>query len=266
MGNVLMIDGAEPRKILETVIEKKIPAIMTYLSKGKWHAEHILLTELGASRFDIKVSPRAKQRPINIQFDQPVGISIKYKYGKYILETTVVDLKPCQDSSGGKIVLAIPDRIELVHRRNYFRVDVPEALKVKVTLWHRCHSSDENQSVPPRRSWQGKLVDLSAAGVQVGLDVAGKPDFKKGQFIMLRFTPLPYEKPLILNAQVRTILPTADERRVCLGLQIVGLEVSSEGRSVLKRLCSIVEQYYQMNRSSVKQRDFQTTISQPNPV
>lgn len=264
MGDVLMMDGGEPRKILETIIEKKIPAIMTYLSRGKWHAEHIVVTELGASKFDIEISARSRQRPINIRIDQSVGISIKYKYGKFILDTTVVDLQPSQDSSGGKIVLAMPDRIELVHRRNYFRVDVPEALKVNVTLWHRCHSADENQSVPPGRYWQGKLVDLSAAGAQIALDVADKPDFKKGQFTVLRFTPLPYEEPLTFNAQVRTILPTADEKRVCLGLQIVGLEVSSDGRSVLKRLCNVVEQYYQMNRSGVKQRDFQTTILQPH--
>jgi hypothetical protein len=46
-------------------------------------------------------------------------------------------------------------------------------------------------------------------------------------------------------------------------LQIVGLEASVEGRQVLARLIGIVEQYYQMNQSGVKQRDAQ---SAPNAV
>jgi hypothetical protein len=75
----------------------------------------------------------------------------------------------------------------------------------------------------------------------------------------MRFTPLPYEEPLLLNAQIRAMLPTADGESICLGLQMVGLEASSQGREVLSRLVGVVEQYYQMNKSSARDRDFQTT-------
>jgi len=68
---------------------------------------------------------------------------------------------------------------------------------------------------------------------------------------------MPYETPLMLNAQIRNILPTADEKSTCLGLQIVGLEASREGRGVLRQLCNVVERYYQINQSSAKQQDMQ---------
>ena len=71
--------------------------------------------------------------------------------------------------------------------------------------------------------------------------------YRKGQFIGLRFTPLPYETPLVINAQIRTLIPTADESAVCLGLQLVGLEASAEGRETLTRVVHVVEQYHQMN-------------------
>ena len=100
-------------------------------------------------------------------------------------------------------------------------------------------------------------MDISAGGAQVVVDVEQNPDFKKGQFIGLRFTPMPYEMPLMFNAQIRNILPTADDEGLCLGLQIVGLEASDEGREVLSRLVGVVERYYQLNRSSVRQQDMQ---------
>ena len=330
MNEVVMLRGAEPREILQAVIEKRIPAIMSYLSKGKWHVAKVLLTNLGANRLSVEVGPQSrhtgfgrascntsqdgnpnagagasegdsilekdrkmdppKPPPVNIQVNQPVGISLKYGYGKFVFDTTVVGLEPSADpTTGGTIVLAVPDRVEIVQRRSYFRVDVPKSLKVNVLLWHRRRNRGTKNEIRDtkdeiRNYWQGRLVDISAGGAQIVVDggvsqrplsglgspVQGPegsefskdremeaPDFKKGQFIGLRFTPMPYETPLMFDAQIRNILPTADGKSICLGLQIVGLEASAEGRQVLQRLCNVVERYYQINQSSAKQQDMQ---------
>jgi len=259
MNEVEMLRGAEPREILQKAIEKKVPAIMSYLSKRKWHVAKVILINLGANRLNIQLFQTEKPRPINIQVDQPVGISLKYGYGKFIFETKVIALEPSPDvANGGTIVLAVPDRIEIVQRRSYFRVDVPKALKVNVLLWHRsCEAGDTN--TPPDAYWHARLVDISAGGAQIAVDTDQKPDFKKGQFVSLRFTPMPYETPLMFNSQIRNILPTVDGKSICLGLQIVGLEASPEGRQVLQRLCNVVEQYYQINQSGAKRLDFETT-------
>ncbi len=258
---------------------------MSYLSRRKWHASKVLLTNLGANKLTIDILQGEKPHPINIQVNQPVGISLKYEYGKFIFETKVVGLEllpvragvgqtsPVEAvaAGGGAIVLAVPERIEIVQRRSYFRVEVPKSLKVNVLLWRRGRDialgSDGEMvncpavqsSNPPEGYWQGKLVDISAGGAQIVVDASQRPELRRNQFIGLRFTPMPYERPLMFNAQVRNVLPTADNKSICLGLQMVGLETSSEGHQVLQRLCSVVEQYYQINQSSAKQQDFQTT-------
>jgi hypothetical protein len=269
MKEVAMLGAAEPREILQAVIGKKVPAIMSYLSRGKWHVAKVLLTDLGACRLNAEVLPTKRPHPINIRPDQPVGISVKYGYGKFIFESKVVALEPSSDgTSGGTIALEAPDRIEIVQRRSYFRVEVPESLKVNVLLWHRGQQnmdskSDEEQlgtdggdQVPAGHYWQGRLIDISAGGAQIALSSADGQDFRNGQFIGIRFTPMPYETPLMFSAQIRNILPTADGKSSCLGVQTVGLEASPEGREVLQRLCGVVERYYQINQSSVKQQDF----------
>ncbi len=272
MNQVAMPRGTEPREILQALIEKKVPAVMSYLSKGKWHVAKVVLTELGANRLTAQVASGGKPHPINIQVNQPIGISIKYEYGKFIFETIVASLDPptsidtasrnvSQNSShstgGGTIELAVPDRVEIVQRRSYFRVDVPKSLKVNVMFWHRCANGKDQ--TPPDHCWQGKLADISAGGAQIVADAGQGPEFKTGQFVGLQFTPMPYEPPLKFDAQIRNILPTADNKGICLGLQIVGLEASPEGRQVLQRLCNVVERYYRINQSSAKERDFQTT-------
>ena len=291
MNKVMLLRGDEPEKILQTAIDKKVPAIMSYLSKGKWHVAKVLLNELVGDRLSVdSATSKKKQHPLNIQANQPVGISFKYEYGKFVFDTTVVGFEPtsspeADEGWGGTMILVVPNRIEVIQRRSYYRVDVPESLKVKVIMWHRSGKREAKKQIEDAAEdvhnyCQGRLVDISAGGAQVVVsysDQAGCPesvrqeskgnasrtfcagelDFRKGQFVGMRFTPMPYETPLVVSAQIRNILPTADGRSASLGLQIVGLEASPEGREVLARLISIVEQYYQINQSGARQRDTQ---------
>ena len=288
-NKVMVLRGDEPEKILQTAIDKKVPAIMSYLSKGKWHVAKELLTDLVASRLSVEsTATKKKQHPLNIQVNQPVGISFKYEYGKFVFDTTVVALEPlsspeADEGWGGTMVLAMPNRVEVIQRRSYYRVNVPESLKVKVVLWHRSGRRQAKKQIQDTAEdvhnyCQGRLVDISAGGAQVIVPYpdeegcpesirresngnmsrkffAGELDFKKGQFVGMRFTPMPYEMPLVVSAQIRNILPTSDGKNASFGLQIVGLEASPEGHEVLTRLIDIVEQYYQINQSGARQRD-----------
>lgn len=288
----MVLRGDESEKILRTAINKQIVAIMSYLSKGKWHVAKVFITEFVGDRITIEsANHKKKLHPINIQANQPVGISFKYEYGKFVFDTTVVALEAATGPNaekgwGGTIILAVPDRIEVVQRRSYFRVEVPQSLKVKVVLWHRGNRHQAQQQMQNEADdhdhhyCQGRLIDISAGGAQVIVPYtneqepvsiptrnskgtvirnfsAGELDFKKGQFVGMRFTPMPYELPVMVSAQIRNILPTSDGNGASLGLQIVGLEASPEGRAILARLIDIVEHYYQINQSGARQQDIQ---------
>lgn len=253
MKGMIFQNGAEPRELLQGVIDQQIPAIMSYLSRGKWHVAKIQFVSLGANKVNVQVQRDQRPHPVNIALNQPVGVSLKCRFGKVVFDTSVIGFEACSNSAGGQIVLAIPCKVETVQRRAYFRVTVPKSMKVNATLWHR-HQNVNGQRKAPDKYWQCRLVDISAGGLQLAIDNSTGPDFHKGQFVTMQFTPLPYERPIIFSAQIRNILPTADTSRTCLGLQIVGLEASPEGRETLQRLCDIVERYYQMNQTPSKQQ------------
>jgi hypothetical protein len=263
MSEIVMLEGHESQAVLQTVVEHRAPAIMSYLSKDKWHVAKVLMKELTEDRLLVEGCHTSKKpHPINIRIDQPVGVNFKHAYGKFVFDTTVVGLEPSVDAGcGGTIVLALPHRIGVVQRRSYFRVSVPESLRVNVVLWHR--KSNQGSKETAHKYYEGRLTDISAGGAQLVVPLRGRgggdpsatseAEFHKGQFVGVRFTPMPYETPLMFNAQIRNVLPTADHQSLCLGLQIVGLEASDEGRQVLSRLAAVVDRYYQINQSQGKQ-------------
>jgi len=260
MSEIVMLEGHESQSVLQTVVESSTPAIMSYLSKDKWHVAKVLMKELADGKLYLEACrPPRRPHPVNIRVHQPVGVNFKHAYGKFVFDTSVVALEPSSDpEAGGTIVLAVPDRIGVVQRRSYFRVNVPDSLKVSVVIWHRTSQRRTKKEIK-QTYFEGRLMDISAGGAQLIMPLkgsaedpdagVGESEFRKGQFVGVRFTPMPYETPLMFTAQIRNVLPTADRDSLCLGLQIVGLEASDEGREVLSRLAAVVDRYYRMNQS-----------------
>ncbi len=255
-----MLHETKSREVLEKVIARKIPVVMTHLSGHRWQVQRVILTDLGTANFEAAVTPQRKFRTFNLEVSQSVGISFKYGFGrghdKYIFDTNVTgfgvspDKKKCET-----IKLLMPKQIELVPKRSFSRITVPKSLDVEVQFWHRyCKSNHGEIALAAGPNWQGKLIDISASGLQIAVvpKQGEKLDFEKGQIIGLKFTPIPYETPLMFNARIQTILPTADNESICLGLQMIGLEASPEGRMILSRLVGIVDQYHQISQSEIK--------------
>ena len=232
--NSNILQNEQSHDTLVNAIEKNASAVMSHLSRGKWHMTKVFIT-------------REKQLPINIQIDQPVGVTFKLDFNKYIFQSVIIGLEPSTNKQyGGKIILEMPLKIECMQKRSYYRVKPPIALDVKTFFWHRGYN-DDNLIAPESDCWSGSLVDLSAGGLQIGVDASQKFSFKEGQLVGIKFTPMPKSRPMILEGQIRHIAKTADEQALCLGIQIIGLEASQEGREKLKQLVEIVDIYHKIN-------------------
>lgn len=272
---MLALNPKESMELLRTVVHKNVPAILSYMSKNKWHVSKVLFVDFDGQMIQVEcMHAPDKRQPINIKVGQPVGLSFKHSYGKFVFDATVNALDPSKNpGKGGSISLSCPAQIQAIQRRSYYRVQVPDALRVNVAIWHRsCRTGAPDV---PHDYHEGRLMDISAGGAMLALPVAHddtgevqtRPDFHRGQFIGLRFTPLPYETPLVFYAQIRNILPTADNTAFCLGLQIVGLETSREGQRTLARIVGVAETYHEMNETGQGPREMASeATARPVPV
>ncbi len=248
-----MLYGTKPREVLEAVSERNIPVLMSYQAQRRWQLARVLLGQVDQWCFEATISPRRKLRAVELEVGQSVGMSLQYGYGggydRFVFDTKVIAVETSRDPMDGRaIIFAIPEEVELVQRRSYVRVAAPAGTDVNVDLVRRC-DGDVDDADGVDLAWSGRLVDISAGGLQVAIDSSEKGDFARGQVLGVRFTPMSYETPLAFSARVKSILPTADNTNVCIGLEMIGLEASPEGRLILQRLCNVVDQYLQIGQS-----------------
>ena len=87
-------------------------------------------------------------------------------------------------------------------------------------------------------------MNLSAGGAQITVTKQQYENFKKDQFIGMQFTPLPYEKPVLVEAQIKNIAVTPEnDEMISLGIEFLGLEASTDGRDKLGKIVETIGVY-----------------------
>lgn len=244
----------ELKDVLERAVDLKSCGIMSYLSLGKWRIVDVLLTSVGQDSLEFFLSEEQSARIQAPRKDQPVGISIEHEFCKYVFEAVVIETEPSNDSNIGKIIyLVMPDSAEKMQRRLYVRVPVPCGVNVKTLFWHRGYN-DEAKEAPDENYWQGRLLDLSAGGLRLDIDFCQESNFNVDQFIGLQFTPMSYEKPIVLEGQIKHIKTIDDGEKLCIGVEFLGLEATKEGRKKLLKLGDVVNVYQNENKMRKKER------------
>lgn len=255
MNEIILVQGGRLRQLLWAVCDRKMPVLISYLLEGDWSVARALVTAVREDSFDIRISPRKRSQSIGIKACQAVGISFQFGFGqeydRFVFDAAVIGFKSSSDLNNKEvIILSLPQQIERVQKRSYIRADVPKSLEICLQMWNQKLNTTNNCEL--KTALMGRLVDISAGGMQVVIDFAENADFKPGQSLRLRFSPLPNEASIMFNARIKNISPTADGHNLCLGLEMVGLEASPEGRLILQRLCNVVEQYQQMNQANME--------------
>ena len=247
MAEKVVIRSEELKEVFVRAVDLKTPGIMSYLSRGKWHTADVLLTAVGQNSLHFELSEGQDTCTSNVCKDQPVGISIQHEFNRYVFETVVLGTKIPEELNIRKIIyLKIPDSIEKMQRRLYTRIPVPGELKVKTLFWHRGYH-DEARKPPGENYWQGELLDISAGGLRVVIESWQHSYFNVEQFVGLQFTPMSYQKPIVLEGQIKHIEKIDEEEKLCIGVEFLGLEASNEGREKLGRLADVINAYQSEN-------------------
>ena len=248
MNEMEILKSEELRDILTQVVQNKLTAVISHLIRGKWHTTNVSLRALTGHTLHVESLPDETSPLVNMEINQPVGVSIHENFNRYIFETVVTGFETSvSQAQGRRIMLDLPERMDRMQRRAYSRVPVPKLLNIRVLFWHRGYTNESRQ-VPLENYWQGKLLNISAGGVQIAVDIEQRPNFKLGQLVGLQFTPMSYQKPIHVEGQVRHIAQGAEGQRFCVGVEFVGLEASSQGRRKLRRIINTVNDYEKKNR------------------
>lgn len=238
-----LLNGSEIKNALTEACQEKAPVVASFMVEGKWR-----ILELKVADFsDDSITFETESSCEKLQKELPVGICIHLGYFKYLFDSTVQKLQT--QGHLNQILLDFPNRVECVQRRLYHRQSVPTGMKVKVLFWHRGYLDDSDTS-PEELYWQGRLLNLSAGGAQFEIEVEQKEHFKVGQLLGIQFTPMSYQRPLLLESHVKYLKEQSDNLLFKIGVEFLGLEAGSEGRELLSRLLEVVAEYEKMNQQT----------------
>lgn len=226
----------EIKDFLLAAIQEHGDIVLSFTRQGKWRLLNTKIAGFNDESITLEGDPKAEE----LVADQPVGICVRLGHLKYLFETRILSVE------SGQAVLDFPDSVEQMQRRVFERQPVPANLKVKCLFWHRGYL-DETQIEPAEQYWEGRLVNLSSGGAQIAVNLDLKGHFRQGQLVGVQFTPMSYQRPLLLEAHVKYLIDQSADGQFLVGVEFLGLEAGPEGHEVLHRLLGIVQEYDKMN-------------------
>lgn len=241
MSKRRFVNGIECRKLLTEMAQKKAFLTVTNREENIWrvYKSHFLSVR-GNQLVLAQPVPDTADCHLEPAVGQEVAISFKKGYNKFLFLTRVVKADHFEIEPGHRVPVVniyAPDHIEKIQRRAYNRAEVPADLSVDVTFWPSTQSKS-------KKKYTGQLVNLSAGGGAVQMPAGNVPDLSESEQVTLKFKPLPDQKPIQLEARYRHTTSSGDETSSLLGFQFIGLEVSEEGRKILRRLSRTVGVYH----------------------
>ncbi len=218
---------------------------LSTLRDGKWQVFDIVIVGYSAEGVQLRVAEKTIIADA-LKPEQPVGLCLQRDHHKYLFESRIENILSVVQADGLKV--ETPEKVEKMPRRAYQRQPIPQGMTVRAMFWHRGHLDTPGQ--PPREDyWQGRIANLSAGGTMISVGQDHRDFFCIDQLVGVQFTPLSYQKPLLLEGRVRHLQPQSDGDALWVGVEFVGLEASPEGRDILHRLLDVIDQYEKLNNS-----------------
>lgn len=262
--------GLECKSLLEEAIEKRLPVTVTKKSEDNWQIYKSNLLALQNNRIILAMpTPQVPGSPMEPAPGQEMAVTFKKGYNKCLFVTRVIaqeqyELEPGMTTAC--LILYRPEQIEKIRRRAYNRTTPPDNLVIPATVWPSGRPNDKFHAV---------LSNISAGGIGLQIPPAGTTldhvrDFNGGldaqpqrvtvesvntrrleenaQF-EIHFFPFPPQEdsnhqmgPIHVQGRLRHVSEGENESTM-LGFQLVGLELTEEGRSVLRRISRVVNMY-----------------------
>ena len=234
--------GLDCKNLVQQAIEKHLPLTITVNSDDSWKLQKSYFLGVRSQRLILACpTPQADQTQAELVAAQEVAVSFKKGYNKCFFVSRIIGNISFELPSGESvpaITVYHPEQIEKVQRRAYDRAAPPADQDVTVTFWRG------NNDKKTAQKWSGWLKNLSAGGLGLTMLKSDLPGLQANEPIELVFTPMPDSEPLHLQARFRHVSNSPDDETMAmLGLQLMGLEMTEEGRATLRQISRVLNLY-----------------------
>ena len=247
--NRKFVVGLECRTLLQESSYRHLPVTITSQQDKRWYMYNSNLLALESNKL-IFAQPvcDTPELPASLEQGQEIAVTFKKGYHKCLFVTRVMSSEQFEyepDVFVPAMTAYCPQQIEKIQRRHFQRAEAPQSEPVTVSI--SCSANPDGEQI----RWGGTLLDLSAGGLAIKVSKSQVPMIQDDQQVQLRFVPLPQQEPLFLEARYRHTTQTQNSDELVMGFQIVGLEMTEQGRNNLRRISRIVNVYQRQQKISL---------------
>lgn len=232
------VAGMACRQLIDDVIGRRVPLTLTNKDGDAWQVyKAYFLQRDGERLFISQPMPDSGDGGLEPAAGQVVAVSFKKGYNKCLFVTCIIRAESIRDETGQIVPvlsLRMPQQVEKVQRRAFNRADVPADLEVAVTL---TPTGDGGETV------EGWLSNISAGGLAVLVKEDTGRTLREDQQFKAKFTPMPGQGEIEVQVRLRHTESANRDNLYLLGLQMMGLEMSEEGRHTVRQIARIVGMY-----------------------
>jgi len=239
-GNFVV--GADCKALLQDAVQRNLPVKITNRKDTRCQVyKSALLAAQGNRLILADPLPNLGEAPLEPAAGQEIAVTFKKGYYKCLFTARIIGRCQFQaDATRSIPALTVlwPDQIERFQRRAFNRAPAPLQEIVTVNFW-----STDPANRQPQKKYHGILFDLSAGGLGITVSPGQLPDAQAGDPFEIWFVPLPDHEPLCLPGSFRHATELPQQGRFMLGFQLIGLELSPEGRALMRWLGRIATTY-----------------------
>ena len=228
--------GVECKRMLEEAAQRHLPIKVTNRRGYLWQVYNSSFLGFQGGRLSLAAPGVDEQaEAVEPTQGQEIAVSFKKGYHKCLFVTRILtrghfEIEP--GVSAPAMTVLAPQQVEKIQRRAFNRAMAPAGEPVIVSFGP-CWQGMDSCGAQCHRA---RLHDLSAGGLGLVMGADRMPALKAGEQLRLSFVPWPGQEPLHLEARFRHATEPDESGEVILGLQIVGLEMTEEGRGRLRRI------------------------------
>ncbi|RMF83206.1 MAG: hypothetical protein D6744_05135 [Planctomycetota bacterium] len=234
----------ETAEILDAAVRARALAVLSVQNENEWQTFKSRFLERDVNRrfFVLDYQETHGTTPPALVTGQYVGVTFRHKSRK-VMFATVVEARGRFLLGGDESVPAVryrwPESMTELQRRAYYRTIVPSGTSLLAALRPtRADGGDAGADA----TLSGSCADISCGGALVRLHDAAPPPWRDDQTLNVELH-LPDGRPaILLDAHYRGTRSDA-EGRPCVAVQFVGLELSPDGRAILRRLANCVQRF-----------------------
>ena len=244
--------SGEVGTVLREALDRRTPLVLSFRGPAGWITGGSRLLGLDGNHAQLTVelpTEQSHQWIDQLPGGSYLGVAFRRGHKKCLCTCVVTGATNARSGRTGPagLILRWPKQIQVLQRRNYYRVPVPPNMELKALIWSGGLDRKPENPAQDKTSMYARIRDISLGGMAVHAPAHEDCPFREGQTVSCEFGT-PDNARITIEAQFRhaTCKPNGEK---LLGFQFVGLEHGPMGQQRIQQIVGLTKQLTHRNRS-----------------